>query len=202
MNRPRHQYANYMSLKIIEKLGNEEPTEAQIAFMESILTKITLIRPITFHPRLTNQEIVCLYWAALGKTSKETAALLKVQRSTVEKHRKDIKKKLHCKSLVEAVFKGIQLGYVEPALQCELSQQPTEDRSHDNNTNYLTLSHSLRIPLTEILGTLELLDHQDLSPMRKEEINAIQQVGKRLLTIVDKILVSNKGEDENHFFIS
>jgi DNA-binding CsgD family transcriptional regulator len=103
-----------MSLNVLSKVGNEAPTEEQVAFMESILTKITVIRPIMFHMKLTNREMVCLYWAALGKTSGETAELLKVQPSTVEKHRKDAKKKLHCKSLAEAVFRGIQLGYVKP----------------------------------------------------------------------------------------
>jgi len=67
-------------------------------------------------PALTPREVTCLYWAALGKTSKETAALLGLGSSTIEQYRKDIKRKLECRSMAEAVFKAMQFGYIEPIL--------------------------------------------------------------------------------------
>jgi DNA-binding CsgD family transcriptional regulator len=66
---------------------------------------------------LTEREKNCLYWSALGKTSRETAKLLQIQTGTVEQHRKKIKRKLQCKSMAEAVFKGMQMGYV-PTSEC------------------------------------------------------------------------------------
>ncbi|HEX4044624.1 MAG TPA: histidine kinase dimerization/phospho-acceptor domain-containing protein [Gammaproteobacteria bacterium] len=61
--------------------------------------------------------------------------------------------------------------------------------------DYLTLSHLLRIPLTEILGMTELLKHECLSTTQYEEVEAIKQAGNRLLIVVDKILKSQIEEN-------
>ncbi len=69
------------------------------------------------------------------------------------------------------------------------------------NMDYLTLSHELRIPLTEILGMTELLSSEKLSNLQQEEVSAIQQAGNRLLDVVDKILASDiEGMKKNHFY--
>ncbi|HEX4045707.1 MAG TPA: histidine kinase dimerization/phospho-acceptor domain-containing protein [Gammaproteobacteria bacterium] len=63
--------------------------------------------------------------------------------------------------------------------------------------DYLTLSHMLRIPLTEILGMTELLKHECLSTTQYEEVEAIKQAGKRLLLVVDQILKAQMEENIN-----
>ena len=44
--------------------------------------------------KLTEREIECLYWAANGKSSEETAVILKIKPSTVEEYRKKNKEKI------------------------------------------------------------------------------------------------------------
>jgi DNA-binding CsgD family transcriptional regulator len=62
--------------------------------------------------KLTEREVECLYWAANGKSSHETAVILKIKPSTVEEYRKKIKKKLNCNNLVQAVYEGVKRGYI------------------------------------------------------------------------------------------
>lgn len=63
--------------------------------------------------------------------------------------------------------------------------------------DYQTLSHSLRIPLTEILGTVELLKREDLSSMQRNEVQTIQQAGNKLLVVINKILLSGKNAPQD-----
>lgn len=62
--------------------------------------------------KLTEREIECLYWAANGKSSSETAIILKIKSSTVEEYRRQIKKKLNCNNLVQAIYEGVKQGYI------------------------------------------------------------------------------------------
>jgi DNA-binding CsgD family transcriptional regulator len=67
---------------------------------------------VTHLIKLTERETTCLYLAGLGKTTKETAIILKIAPSTVENYRKRIKEKLYCKTITEAVYKGIGDGHL------------------------------------------------------------------------------------------
>lgn len=78
----------------------------------SLVSKLIIERNISFSHRLTKREVNCLVLAARGKTSSETAKLLGIKPSTVETHRKEIKRKLECQNMAHAVFEGILLGYV------------------------------------------------------------------------------------------
>lgn len=60
---------------------------------------------------LTERERSCLLLAASGKTSNETANLLGIKASTVETYRKNIKEKLACNTIAQAVFEGLRCGY-------------------------------------------------------------------------------------------
>ncbi|HEX4044231.1 MAG TPA: helix-turn-helix transcriptional regulator [Gammaproteobacteria bacterium] len=105
--------ANYLAIELLEKCGRKNPTQKQIDLMSAVLSRITFIHKLNFNPKLTEREISCLFWAALGKTSKETAKLLALQPYTIEEYRKEIKQKLECKSMAEAVFKGMRFGYLQ-----------------------------------------------------------------------------------------
>jgi len=62
--------------------------------------------------KLTEREVQCLYWAAHGKSSEETAMILKIKKSTVEDYRKHIKQKLNCSSMAHAIYEGVKRGYI------------------------------------------------------------------------------------------
>lgn len=67
------------------------------------------------------------------------------------------------------------------------------------------LSHEMRISLTGILSTAELLDHDDnLNSEQHEQLSLIQQAGFRLLAVVNQILnaVANSEEKKNKLSIS
>src|SRR5262245_53521060 len=102
---------NQLTMELLRKLGNSEPTRPQIELMEALLTKITIEQKLLFAHQLTTSEIKCLLLAARGKTSSETAKLLGIQTSTVQSYRKEIKRKLACTSMAQAVFEGMRYGY-------------------------------------------------------------------------------------------
>jgi DNA-binding CsgD family transcriptional regulator len=112
MKKEISQDVSYLSIDLLEKLGNLEPTQKQIDIIECLLTKVLVVKKLSFNQQLTKQEASCLYWAALGKTAAETAELMNIQPYTVQEYRKEIKKKLSCKTMAEAVFRGIQLGHI------------------------------------------------------------------------------------------
>lgn len=61
---------------------------------------------------LTEREAECLYWAAQGKSSEETAIIMSISRYTVEDFRKSIKRKLNCTTLVQAIYESIKHGHL------------------------------------------------------------------------------------------
>jgi DNA-binding CsgD family transcriptional regulator len=67
---------------------------------------------LTFSSKLSDKEIACLYWAAQGKSSAQTAKIMKMSKATVELYRKNIKKKLNCTNITQSVFEGLKHGYL------------------------------------------------------------------------------------------
>lgn len=63
--------------------------------------------------KLTERENDCLWWASKGKSMKEIARILSVSPSTVDTHNKNIRRKLRCNTMIEAVVKGIARGYIK-----------------------------------------------------------------------------------------
>ncbi len=61
---------------------------------------------------LTPRERECLYWAAMGKTSKEIADLLHCAQTTINFHMANVRKKLAVPSRQAAVAKAIEQGLV------------------------------------------------------------------------------------------
>ncbi len=86
---------NFLIIKLLAQLGNNEPSKKQINLIEGLLRTTTIKQQIFFHKHLTSREVACLYLAAQGKSSFETAKLLNLQKSTIDTHRKKIKKNLH-----------------------------------------------------------------------------------------------------------
>jgi DNA-binding NarL/FixJ family response regulator len=105
---------NKLILQLLEKLGNKNPTEIQIELVASLLLRCTIEQRLFFHHKLSPRESSCLLLAAHGKTVAEIASVTEVKGSTVRTWRNNILSKLCSRSMAQAVYKGIQYGYLSP----------------------------------------------------------------------------------------
>ncbi len=106
------QKLNQLAKKLLKKLGKCQNEEEQVKFIKDLLFTTTVKQELGFDPDLTEQEILCLMHAAEGRTSQESAQILGIKSSTVETHRREIKRKLECQNIAQAVFAGIRYGYL------------------------------------------------------------------------------------------
>jgi len=102
-----------IGIELLKYFGNLHPTKQQIETIIFILNSFITTNSVHFHSKLSSREISCLFWAAMGMTSDETATVLKISATTVESHRKKIKKKLNCCNLAQAIFTGMRWGYIK-----------------------------------------------------------------------------------------
>lgn len=63
---------------------------------------------------VTNRELECLKWAAVGKSSWEIGQILNCSEATVNFHFGNIRRKLNSKSRQQAMVKAIRLGLISP----------------------------------------------------------------------------------------
>ncbi|WP_438800867.1 helix-turn-helix domain-containing protein [Achromobacter pestifer] len=63
---------------------------------------------------LSERQASCLHWAAMGKTSWETARILGVSESTVNFHLCNACEKLGVRGRRAAVVTALQLGLIQP----------------------------------------------------------------------------------------
>lgn len=105
---------NYMAIELLEQFHIYEPTQVQIDMVESFIRKVILDGRFIFDNKLNQREVDCLYWAAKGKSSKETANILCISSETVDWYRKQIKEKLECKNIAHAVFQGMKYACLCP----------------------------------------------------------------------------------------
>ena len=101
-------------LQLLEKLGNKKPTDGQIELATSLLFRSSIDQQLVFDQKLSPREVGCLLLAAKGKTVEESAKLMNVKASTVRTWRNNILAKLSCRSMAQAIFKGIHYGYLCP----------------------------------------------------------------------------------------
>ena len=111
---------NTLAVSILEFLGITKPAKHQINLIQEILAGVILRQEIFYSNHLTKKEKNCLYWTAIGLSIEEIARLLNVSTSTVVSYRAKIRNKLKTRSMAEAVFKGMRLGYLRSA--CTLSE--------------------------------------------------------------------------------
>jgi DNA-binding CsgD family transcriptional regulator len=83
-----------------------------IILNDKFYRKSIIKRSYKAEQQLTKREVECLYWAAHGKSSDETAIILKIKKNTVEDYRKNIKQKLNCSSMAHAIYEGVKRGYI------------------------------------------------------------------------------------------
>ncbi|MCD6039431.1 MAG: autoinducer-binding domain protein [Gammaproteobacteria bacterium] len=105
-------YKQQLTKYLLKQLGNPNPSEKHTEFAEKLLLRTAVNRQLTFNTKLTDSEICCLYWAAQGYSAGHTALVMGTKHSTVESYRKEIKRKLKCNTIAQAVYEGICFGYV------------------------------------------------------------------------------------------
>ena len=106
-------------IQLLEKLGNKKPKKEEIKLLESLLLTTCITKNIFLNQRISPREADCLLLAAKGKTVEESAKLMNVSLGTARTFRNKILKKLDCHSMAQAVFKGIQYGYIAPELETD-----------------------------------------------------------------------------------
>lgn len=104
--------ANELAVKFLNFLGKRKPTQEQVQITEKLLLTAVVQEQLYFEECLTRREQECLLLAAKGYTTKETARILNLKKSTVESHRLSILKKLVCNNIGQAVLEGMRFGYV------------------------------------------------------------------------------------------
>jgi DNA-binding CsgD family transcriptional regulator len=97
-----------LAFSILERFSLFHPTDAQVATAESLITDVICQNDWELNSTLTRKEWWCLYWAAKGKSAKETGDILCLSEGTVKNYRHHIKQKLHCNTLAQAVHEGLQ----------------------------------------------------------------------------------------------
>lgn len=63
--------------------------------------------------RLTNAEVLCIYWYLQGKTAEETAIILNKSRRTIEGHLCAFRNKFGCFKTSAAIHQAERLGYIQ-----------------------------------------------------------------------------------------
>ncbi|HHF7345162.1 TPA: helix-turn-helix transcriptional regulator [Legionella feeleii] len=97
-------------------LGNPNPSNKQLAEVQTLLSQAWVQRPLCIDGRLTPREQQCLYLSSLGKSIKEIASFFAVSERQVVWHRNTIFQKLKCKNIAEAIAKGIRYGEIGPPM--------------------------------------------------------------------------------------
>lgn len=71
---------------------------------------------------LTNREMDCLFYLLRGKSSKQTAAILKISFRTVEQYIEQVKNKFQCETKSDLIELAIGKGYMNIIPSCLLNQ--------------------------------------------------------------------------------
>lgn len=82
----------------------------------------------------------------------------------------------------------------EEARRHEEARQLAEQASKAKSAFLAAMSHEIRTPITGILGTLHLLDDEQLSPGQQTRLGVIRASGETLLSIINDILDYSKIE--------
>lgn len=105
---------NHLTIKLLKKLGNNKPTDEHVLLLSKLITTVSVQQDLSYDHKLTEREISCLYLAAKGLTSCQTAELMGVKTTTVVTHKRNILRKLSCDTFSQAIFEGICFNYIKP----------------------------------------------------------------------------------------
>lgn len=100
--------------------GTDEEWDRLYAILSPTLTKLAadLVSiaeaPPPDHPPLTPRELGVLQWAAEGKTTRDTSAILEIHHRTVEMHLTSAREKLDALNTTHAVARALARGLILP----------------------------------------------------------------------------------------
>jgi DNA-binding CsgD family transcriptional regulator len=109
-------YREEISKMLLNHLDINEPSSKQLKKAEKLFLRMRLVHD--FDPKLSINEVKCLFLIAHGYTAPKIARELKTKLSTIESCQKEIRRKLNCKTIAEAVRIGFLFNFM-PLLQCE-----------------------------------------------------------------------------------
>lgn len=121
MNNDTFDATNYLAVTVLKHIGMTDPSQRVIDVMESALSHVVVNQQVLFETRLNQKESTCLFLAAKGKTTVETAKIMNTTSTAIEARRRSIKRKLRAASMAHAVFEGIRFGYIQNVDGCNLS---------------------------------------------------------------------------------
>lgn len=101
-------------------------TESNLSFKKEILKnkhKLSYLSYLAHHYRpaearqingqnLTERELECLRWIAMGKTYSEIALILCIKERTVKYHARNIKNKMNSINMKQAMIKALQMNFI------------------------------------------------------------------------------------------
>ncbi len=99
-----------VAVRVLAKITTQKTRQEKVNYVKGLLFTVPIYQSLSFPPVLTEREAECLYHAALGATSHETAQKMSVKTSTIIAHRKEALRKLHCRNMPQAIFKGVCTG--------------------------------------------------------------------------------------------
>ncbi len=102
----------------LKDMGNASPTNEHIVKMEQMIANVTTLSTWRFTNTLSEREMHCLVLVAHGKTTPEIATQLKIKTSTVNTHRREILRKLKCKTMSHAVFQTMRYNILPYEKRC------------------------------------------------------------------------------------
>lgn len=117
-------YKEELSRMLLKYLDINNPTPKQIERAGKLLLRVKIDCEINFDPKLSLDEVKCLFLIAHGYKAPEIAKELELKLSTVESCQKEIRRKLKCRTGAEAVHRGMKLGIIPPWGSTESSRMP------------------------------------------------------------------------------
>lgn len=96
-----------LSKDYLKFFTNKQHSSLHLSEMKELI-RYKYSRDLVLSDVLTIQEAKCLFLAARGKNTEETAILLGLSINTVESYRRNLRKKLKSRSMTQAAMHGIK----------------------------------------------------------------------------------------------
>jgi DNA-binding CsgD family transcriptional regulator len=97
-----------------ERFDITKPNLKQIEEAKKLFLQVRINRELDFDSKLSKGEVQCLFWIAHGYTAPKIARIMNKKLSTIESYQKELKRKLKCHTIAQAVYRGIEFGYIPP----------------------------------------------------------------------------------------
>lgn len=97
-----------LTTEIFNVLNISHPELEQIELIEKLVNEHKIESLIDNDQQLSRREQSCLFYTALGRTAKEIAGILGIEKCTVDEYKKNIIKKLNCNNMNHCIYRAIK----------------------------------------------------------------------------------------------